>query len=162
MADLSSGPEKPANSNEGSDDLLSILKREADEAIHRIAKSLQISSIPKTGLNSIGKYRLVCQAYEARRARPLFFASNLFAEPAWDILLAMFREYLAARPTTVADVVRSSDVQESSARRWLSALIDAGLVEQSEGDLVALTSNGVAQLDAYIQHLHSNALMRVV
>jgi DNA-binding IclR family transcriptional regulator len=74
----------------------------------------------------------------------------------------MFREYLASRPMTVADVVAAADVPQSSAMRWLAALVGGGIVELLDNELVTLTPEGVARLNGYIEHLQSKALMRVV
>jgi hypothetical protein len=161
MTDLRPTGKPPANTNEQSDDLISLLSREAKEAIHRIAEHLNLSDRPRTGLDSNWKYRLVSQAYVARRERAGIFDANLFADPAWDILLAMFREYLAGRPMSADAAIEASDVPPSTGARWLGTLERGGLVTRID-DRVELTPAALEKLETYLERLRTQALMRVV
>jgi DNA-binding MarR family transcriptional regulator len=161
MADYRPTGKPPANANASGDDLISLLNREAKEAIQRIAEHLHLSERPRTGLEADWKYRLVSQAYVARRERAGIFDANLFADPAWDILLAMFREHLAGRRMSADAAIEASDVPPSTGARWLGTLERRGLVTKIE-DRVELTPAALEKLETYLERLRTQALMRVV
>jgi hypothetical protein len=68
-----------------------------------------------------------------RRARERSFGRELFADPAWDLLLELYAARLGARSVTIEDLARSIDVPCSVARRWIHALGQRGLAIQSGG-----------------------------
>lgn len=63
-----------------------------------------------------------------RRRRAGLFPSCLFAEPAWDILLHLYRVELLQARTVVSTVCRASHVPATTALRWISRLESCGLV----------------------------------
>lgn len=65
----------------------------------------------------------------AREHRLSHRDGNLFGEPAWDMLLFLFRAFKLGRVVTADQVCRSSGAFPSTTRRWLAVLIDHGLVE---------------------------------
>lgn len=162
MADLTPKRTTAADTNEN-DDVLSILNRETQEAVRRVAEQLHIPSVPRSGPEASSKYRLVCQAYEARRERAEIFDADLFADPAWDILLAMYREHLAHRPMTLSDALTAADVPHTTAMRWLAVLTNRGMVARgSSSDVMELTAEALEKLEAYMERLRTKSLMRVV
>lgn len=161
MGDLTSVDPTPENKIEQRDDLLSILNREAEGAIQRIAEQLNLSQEPPRGPEASSKYRLVCQAYEARRQRTEIFDADLFADPAWDILLASFREHLAVRPFTLGDAIAAADVPPSTGARWVKLLERRGLLTLRD-DRFELTSAAILKLEAYMERLRTKSLMRVI
>ena len=62
MADLTPKSTDPAKTDAESDDVLSILNREVQEAVRRVAEQLRIPNEPRSGPEASSKYRLVCQA----------------------------------------------------------------------------------------------------
>ena len=168
MADLRPDDSTRRTSEDEPQDLLSILNREAQEAVRRIAEHLQLSDTPRTGFESSAKYRLVCQAYEARRERKELFDADLFGDPAWDILLAMYRDHLASRPLTVSSVVWAADTPFTTGLRWLKLLEERGLVIRTENPtdarsaLVELTPSALEKMDLYLERLRTKSLMRVI
>jgi len=144
-------------------ELLSILNREIQNAIHRIAEQLNLPSERRSGPEASSTYRLVCQAYQARREREDMFDADLFADPAWDILLALFCSHLADRQMTLQDAIKSAAVPESTARRWLTALERRGLIRSvAHEDRVQLTPSAISKLEAYVERLRKKSLMRVI
>ena len=63
-----------------------------------------------------------------RRQRQRFFASELFADPAWDILLALALAELQFRRMSVGRLCDASNVPASTALRWVKHLVDQGYV----------------------------------
>jgi DNA-binding MarR family transcriptional regulator len=64
----------------------------------------------------------------ARRKRALYLSSDLFAEPAWDILLDLLRAELAHEQICVSSASIASGIPASTGLRWLKALEQRGLV----------------------------------
>lgn len=60
----------------------------------------------------------------ARAARTNFFHSDLFAEPAWDMMLALYIAEGESRRLKVSDVCNESGVPNTTALRWLDRLFD--------------------------------------
>ena len=87
-----------------------------------------------------------------RRARTEIFGTTLFAEPAWDALLELYAASLGARRMSVADIAIAIHVPESTAARWVAALVDHGLVEFHAGteefgaSRLGLTEKGASQI----------------
>jgi DNA-binding IclR family transcriptional regulator len=91
------------------------------------------------------------------------FDADLFADPAWDILLALFCSHLADRQMTLQDAIKSAAVPESTARRWLTALERRGLIRSvAHEDRVQLTPSAISKLEAYVERLRKKSLMRVI
>ena len=92
---------------------------------------------------------------EARRLRAKFFDENLFADPAWDILLDLYRAHLAQQRISVTSVCFGAGVPVSTALRWLNALEERGLARRSQDPLdgrrffVELTQSGVSAMAGY-------------
>jgi DNA-binding MarR family transcriptional regulator len=92
---------------------------------------------------------------DARRLRAKFFDQNLFADPAWDILLDLYRAHLAQQRICVTSVCFGAGVPVSTALRWLNALEERGLARRSQDPLdgrrffVELTEKGAAAMAGY-------------
>jgi DNA-binding MarR family transcriptional regulator len=92
---------------------------------------------------------------DARRTRARFFDDNLFADPAWDILLDLYRAHLAQQRICVTSVCFGAGVPVSTALRWLNALEERDLARRSQDPLdgrrffVELTHKGVSAMSEY-------------
>jgi DNA-binding MarR family transcriptional regulator len=106
---------------------------------------------PVTQLNSNDIQKII----DARRLRAKFFDSNLFADPAWDILLDLYRAHLAQQRICVTSVCFGAGVPVSTALRWLNALEERGLARRSQDPLdgrrffVELTEKGATAMAGY-------------
>lgn len=67
--------------------------------------------------------------FRRRSKRLQFFPDDLFAEPAWDMLLYLYEAYLSNRVTPISSVTFASGVPQTTALRWISKLEDMGMVE---------------------------------
>jgi hypothetical protein len=70
--------------------------------------------------------RTVRLAIQARRAREAIFGSDLFADPAWDILLEAYAATLSQCRTSVTDLASAAAVPSTTALRWISKLENEG------------------------------------
>lgn len=94
-----------------------------------------------------------------RRLRSRFFSAELFADPAWDMLLDLYAADLGQHQVSVSSVCHAADVPTTTALRWLSTLEKAGLIIRSNDPFdarrvfVKLSENGLASMDAYFSAL---------
>ncbi|MCW3834536.1 hypothetical protein ACFQ1E_04290 [Sphingomonas canadensis] len=66
----------------------------------------------------------------ARRMRSQFFRGDLFADPAWDMLLDLFAAHLERRRVSVSSLCIAAAVPPTTALRWIGTLHDARLFER--------------------------------
>lgn len=66
----------------------------------------------------------------ARRMRAQYFAEELFADPAWDMLLDLFAAGLERRQVSVSSLCIAAAVPPTTALRWIGTLHEAGLFER--------------------------------
>jgi DNA-binding MarR family transcriptional regulator len=66
----------------------------------------------------------------ARRARETYFGRRLFAEPAWDILLELYANYLDERRVGILELGNELEIADATLIRWLQQLGERGFVER--------------------------------
>lgn len=84
-----------------------------------------------------------------RRGREALFGTELFSDPAWDILLEVYAGQLGGRTIDPADLAKTTTIPLSVINRWLTALSSRGLVTiDREGGLplLKLTADGAAKM----------------
>ena len=69
----------------------------------------------------------VRSAIRARRLRARFFTEELFADPAWDMLLDLLQAELAQHRVPVSSLCIAAAVPATTALRWIKSMTDAGL-----------------------------------
>jgi DNA-binding MarR family transcriptional regulator len=106
--------------------------------------------------------RLVRNEIKRRRQRDRFFPSELFADPAWDILLDLYAADYEGRRISVSSACIAAAVPATTALRWLKTLTDNGQIERvpDEADgrriLVAISEAARLQLDAYFDEFEED------
>lgn len=68
----------------------------------------------------------------ARRARGDLFGRHLFADPAWDILLALTVAESRQRRLTISQLCERVDVPPTTALRWIVIMTEEGLLVRSD------------------------------
>lgn len=63
----------------------------------------------------------------ARRLRAQYFAEQLFADPAWDMLLDLFQAEIAQLRVPVSSLCIAAAVPATTALRWLKTMVDEGI-----------------------------------
>ena len=63
----------------------------------------------------------------ARRLRTRFFAEDLFADPAWDMLLDLIQAEIAQIRVPVSSLCIAAAVPATTALRWIKTLTDTGI-----------------------------------
>ena len=92
----------------------------------------------------------------SRSLRSRHFPSDLFADPAWDILLDLTRAELEGQQVSVSSVCIAASVPMSTALRWVRQMTDSGLLRRwtdprdRRRDLIALTPSSWANMKDYL------------
>ena len=67
------------------------------------------------------------QVIRARRLRARYFDEELFADPAWDMLLDLLQAEIAQHRVPVSSLCIAATVPATTALRWIKTMTDAGL-----------------------------------
>ncbi|TKD53272.1 winged helix DNA-binding protein [Sphingomonas baiyangensis] len=92
----------------------------------------------------------------ARRLRARFFPADLFADPAWDMLLDLFAAHLERARVSVSSLCIAAQVPSTTALRWIKTMQEAGLLERSDDPFdrrrafMALSQAAVGGMQAYV------------
>lgn len=112
--------------------------RQLSEEVSRIASALaRISAepgMPRRSPNQIATGDLaalsadtVGNVIRARRLRSRFFSEELFADPAWDMLLDLLQAEIRQHRVPVSSLCIAAAVPATTALRWLKTLVSQGL-----------------------------------
>lgn len=101
--------------------------------------------------------RLVRDMLRLRRQRTEFFGPDLFADPAWDILLELYASALGGLKQAVSTISPLIQVPQSTVIRWIDKLEEDGWLYRVDDQFdrrriwVQLSEKGFAQLNAYFE-----------
>lgn len=107
--------------------------------------------------------RLIHQIVRQRRLRARYFDDDLFADPAWDILLDLAAARAEHRRVSVTSLCIAAAVPTTTALRWIAQMTDAGLLvrEQDEVDrrraFIGLSDQAADALARYFDELGREA-----
>jgi hypothetical protein len=76
--------------------------------------------------------RLVKRIIRDRRMRSRYFDAELFADPAWDILLDLTAARAEHRRVSVSSLCIAAGVPPTTALRWISQMVESGLLERTQ------------------------------
>ncbi len=68
----------------------------------------------------------------ARRLRGRYFPDELFADPAWDILLDLLHSELRQTRVAVSHLCAAAAVPATTALRWITSMVERGLIVRRE------------------------------
>jgi DNA-binding MarR family transcriptional regulator len=135
---------------------LEALQDQLDRLRSRLAE--QPSSTP-VAFNSEFSAQLVKEIVRSRRQRDKLFGTELFGEPAWDILLELFVAEQSRRKLSVTSACLASAVPPTTAIRWVEKLENEGWVRRENDprdrrrSWVVLTSKGSNAMRSYLEAL---------
>jgi hypothetical protein len=107
--------------------------------------------------------RLVRRILRQRQLRARFFDGELFADPAWDMLLDLTAARAEHTRVSVTSLCIASGVPPTTALRWISQMTEAGLFERIEDDsdrrraFIALSEKAADAMARYFAELGRNA-----
>jgi hypothetical protein len=92
-----------------------------------------------------------------RRLRDHFFTSDLFADPAWDMLLDLMAARVERQRVAVSSLCIAAAVPPTTALRWIKSLCDQGLFvrvadpEDGRRVFIELSSETATRMEAYLR-----------
>lgn len=93
------------------------------------ARSSGFNNAPEENLSEAEvSEELVGGLIRARRERSRYLSQELFAEPAWDMLLDLLQAELGQRRVSVSSLCIASGVPSTTGLRWLNYMVEQGLV----------------------------------
>lgn len=104
--------------------------------------------------------QMATRIYEARRTRAKVFEQQIFGEPAWDMLLALYFMPARGEFLTVSGLCYAAEVALSTGLRWQETLTQDGLIERGPQGIdkrkqfMRLTLEGRSLMDAYLTRLY--------
>jgi DNA-binding transcriptional ArsR family regulator len=129
-------------------------------------------SAPEPKLNRVPRSplpdpRLLRRIIRQRQLRARFFDGDLFADPAWDMLLDLTAARAEHKRVSVTSLCIASGVPPTTALRWIGQLTGAGLIERVEDDrdrrraFLVLTDHAANQMAQYFLELGGDAARSV-
>lgn len=100
---------------------------------------------------------LVRRMIKLRRDRDRHFPAEIFADPAWDMLLDLMAARLEGKRVPVSSLCIAAAVPTTTALRWVRSLTEAGLIERrtdptdARRSHVELSEASVAAMMAYLR-----------
>jgi DNA-binding MarR family transcriptional regulator len=101
---------------------------------------------------------------KARNTRSFFFADELFADPAWDMMLELYASELGQQRVAISDVCIASGVPVTTGLRWLQKLVNNELVERTPDPLdgrrvwVTLSLSGSSAMRRYFDAVTTTSM----
>jgi len=92
-----------------------------------------------------------------RRMRDHFFKGDLFADPAWDMLLDLMAARVERQRVAVSSLCIAAAVPPTTALRWIKSLCDQGLFvrvadpEDGRRVFIELSGETAARMEAYLR-----------
>lgn len=108
--------------------------------------------------------RLVRKIIRQRQLRARFFEGELFADPAWDMLLDLTAARSEHKRVSVTSLCIASGVPPTTALRWISQMTDAGLLCRAEDAtdrrraFIALSDKAAENMACYFAEVETAAL----
>jgi DNA-binding MarR family transcriptional regulator len=85
------------------------------------------SFVPEERTIDRNRAKAVRRMLRQRRMREQYFPADLFADPAWDMLLDLYAARLERQPVSVSSLCIAAAVPATTALRWIKTMTDAGL-----------------------------------
>ncbi len=107
--------------------------------------------------------RLVRRIIEQRQKRARFFDGELFADPAWDMLLDLTAARAEHVRVSVTSLCIASGVPPTTALRWIGQMVEAGLFVRVEDEsdrrraFIALSDHAADAMARYFAALGREA-----
>ena len=106
--------------------------------------------------------RLVRRIIRQRQLRARFFDGDLFADPAWDMLLDLTAARAEHTRVSVTSLCIASGVPPTTALRWIGQMTEAGMLERVEDEtdrrraFITLTEKATDAMSRYFAELGDN------
>ena len=134
----------------------------------RAVDAVEPASFPSSFASTKGRIPTeqdVGELLKLRRNRDRFFPAEIFADPAWDILLELYAAELGQRRMTVSCVCTAACVPATTALRWINTLEENQLVQRRDDRFdgrrvfLSLTDDGLAAMNDYFDTVPAGSMM---
>ena len=104
------------------------------------------------------------RAWASRRLRSRFFEEDLFADPAWDMLLDLTAAHGEGAQVSVTSLCIAAGVPATTALRWLTQMVETGIFVRVPDPadrrraFIALSDKAIAAMAGYFASLRSPML----
>lgn len=94
-----------------------------------------------------------------RRLREQFFSADLFADPAWDMLLDLYAARLERQAVSVSSLCIAAAVPATTALRWIKTLTDSGVFVREADAMdgrrifIAMSDKAFSSVERYFEAL---------
>ena len=103
--------------------------RSAEGGAYRLESPVQAwSAQPPATHPALPDAQAINQLIKQRALRSRFFEADLFADPAWDILLDLALAKVERRQVSVTSLCIAANVPPTTALRWIGQMVDEGLL----------------------------------
>lgn len=169
VIDPGSSKSSPSGCEQGLDPLIAIMTR-LDNLLASLGNNPALGQLPEARFrpdneecmirrsrSSLPDPRMIRNIIKARQMRPRFLDADLFADPAWDMLLDLTAARSEHRRVSVTSLCIASGVPTTTALRWMKLLEQAGYIQRMEDDtdrrraFVALSESGAAAMARYFE-----------
>jgi len=138
------------------------LPRQIEELRDRLGSALRIvdqfsGPPPAPATNHAATERYIRIMVKFRRHRDRFFSSELFADPAWDILLELYAAALGQQRVSVSKLCTAAAVPPTTALRWINLLEAEGLIDRKDDPIdarrkfVMLSEKALEAMDSFFR-----------
>ena len=120
----------PTDASASTEDETGQLQRLYDQVAElskQIADRLDQTTVAGPAVADFDPQRVITLV-RARELRDDFFGSDLFNDPAWDILLHLLLAELRQRRVTVTELSTAGNVAATTGLRWIAALVKKGML----------------------------------
>jgi DNA-binding MarR family transcriptional regulator len=100
------------------------------DRLYAILRQLDRSTAGVPALSDSPTVKRINAILKARTVRAKFFDPDLFADPAWDMLLELYAAELSGTRISVSNLSISAAVPATTALRWMRVLEERGLLQR--------------------------------
>lgn len=121
-------------------------------------------SVVATDRSAAETARTLREIIRKRHVRKQFFPAELFADPAWDIMLDLAAARLEGKQVSVSSLCIAADVPTTTALRWIKGMTDAGMLvrrsdpEDGRRSFIDLSDEAAEAMERYIALVDGGAI----
>ncbi len=143
--------------NRGANGRLQQISEEVGRIANILAELSEEESAPAPAAERAISASTIRAIIRARRLRDRFFASDLFADPAWDMMLDLMAARLENRRVAVSSLCIAAAVPPTTALRWIKTLTESGVFtraadpEDGRRVYVELSATAATAFEGYLR-----------
>lgn len=140
-----------------------IERLDAQAGAQPVAKAPPAVSVPPAGTARLPDAKLVRRVIRQRQLRARFLDGELFADPAWDMLLDLTAARIEGQRVSVTSLCIAANVPPTTALRWIGQMVEAGLFERVHDEtdrrrvFIALSDKAETAMARYFGELGGGA-----